>query len=166
MTPHLLVVMGVSGSGKSTVAMRLAETCGWPFQEGDSLHPPENVEKMHNGIPLNDADRAPWLRRCHQWLADHAGSGGVLSCSALKRVYRETLREGLDVTFVYLHADPGLIHERMEHRPGHFMPATLLSSQLATLEVPGPDENVISLDSTLTPDEISAAVERRLEAEA
>ncbi|GBQ15520.1 gluconokinase [Swaminathania salitolerans LMG 21291] len=160
--PSLYVVMGVSGCGKTTVAQGLAEHFGWPFQEGDDLHPKTNVEKMHAGIPLDDADRAPWLRLCHDWLAAHAETGGVLTCSALKRAYRDTLRSGLVVTFVYLETTEETIAERLEHRMGHFMPPSLLPSQLATLEPPMDDERVITLDSAGTPDVVMAELIRRV----
>lgn len=161
--PRLLVVMGVSGSGKSTVAETIARDFDWPFQEGDDLHPPANVEKMHRGEPLTDADRGPWLQACHAWLAENAQGGGVLSCSALKRVYRDMLSEGLDVTFVYLRADPVVIRDRMAQREGHFMPSSLLPSQLATLEEPSADEPAITVDATLPPEELVAGLVHKLE---
>lgn len=148
----LFVVMGVSGCGKTTVAQGLADHFGTPFQEGDDLHPAANVAKMHSGIPLDDADRAPWLQICHEWLKMHAQGGGVLTCSALKRKYRDTLRNGLNVTFVYLETSERTIAERLKQRIGHFMPPSLLPSQLATLEPPGKDENVITVDSAGTPE--------------
>lgn len=145
--PRLLIVMGVSGVGKTTIAEDLAQHFGWPFQEGDNLHPPENVAKMASGTPLTDEDRGPWLRKCHAWLMDHAQTGGILTCSALKRTYRDMLREGLPVVFVYLHAPQSVIQDRLVHRKGHYMPASLLKSQLDTLEPPGADEPVITIDS-------------------
>lgn len=148
----LFVVMGVSGCGKTTVAQGLADHFGWPFQEGDDLHPPANVEKMHSGIPLDDSDRAPWLKICHDWLVAHAQTGGVLTCSALKRKYRDILREGLNLTFAYLETSEQTIAERLKHRVGHFMPPSLLPSQLAILEPPAFDENVITVDSAGTPE--------------
>lgn len=158
---RLVVVMGVSGSGKTTVAKALSAQFGWPFQEGDDLHPAANVEKMSHGIPLDDKDRAPWLAKCHDWLARHAAQGGVLTCSALKRSYRDILRQGLDVTFLYLHTDAALIAERMQLRKGHYMPPSLLPSQLATLEIPGPDENAIQVDTGApSEDVIRIAIER------
>ncbi|WP_336760415.1 gluconokinase [Asaia sp. VD9] len=162
--PGLFVVMGVSGCGKTTVAQGLAAYLSAPFQEGDSLHPPANVDKMHSGIPLDDADRAPWLRICHEWLRAHEATGGVLTCSALKRKYRDTLRNGLDVTFVYLETSERTIAERLKQRIGHFMPPSLLPSQLATLEPPGADENVITVDSAGTPEIVMAKLTEALKA--
>lgn len=164
--PRLFVVMGVSGCGKTTVAEGLAAHFGWPFQEGDDLHPRANVEKMHSGTPLDDADRAPWLQICHEWLRMHEATGGVLTCSALKRKYRDTLRQGLKVTFVYLETSERTIAERLKHRLGHFMPPSLLPSQLATLEPPGLDENVVVVDSAGTPEIVMAKLIEELEAHA
>ncbi len=145
-----LVVMGVSGTGKSTLARALAERTGWPFVEGDDLHPPANIAKMRGGVPLTDADRAPWLVAiAHQIAAwREADLTGVITCSALKRAYRDPLAGGQpDVCFVYLHGDTGLLAQRMAERRGHFMPPALLSSQLATLEPPDPTrEPVIAVD--------------------
>ncbi|GBQ97139.1 gluconokinase [Asaia lannensis] len=164
--PGLFVVMGVSGCGKTTVAEGLAAHFGWPFQEGDDLHPRANVEKMHSGTPLDDADRAPWLQICHEWLRMHEATGGVLTCSALKRKYRDTLRQGLKVTFVYLETSELTIAERLKHRLGHFMPPSLLPSQLATLEPPGSDENVVVVDSAGTPEIVMAELIKEIEARA
>ena len=134
--------MGVSGAGKSVVGERLAAALGAPFCEGDTLHPPENVAKMHAGVPLTDADRAPWLDRVAAWLAEHPA--GVVSCSALKRVYRDRLRLAApDARFVLLDVPEAVLAERLAHRPAHFMPAALLDSQLATLERPGADERAM-----------------------
>jgi gluconokinase len=132
-----IVVMGVSGSGKSTVATTLAERLGWPFAEGDDFHPPANVEKMRSGQPLDDDDRWPWLRRLADWIGEHEAQGQsvVVTCSALKRAYRDVLCDGHpSVWFAHVTADPALIRERMEHRSGHYMPVSLLDSQLALLE--------------------------------
>jgi carbohydrate kinase (thermoresistant glucokinase family) len=144
----IAVVMGVSGSGKTTIGAALARRLGWRFQEGDALHPPENVAKMRAGIPLDDEDRAPWLRAVastiDRWR--ERGEAGVVTCSALKREYRDVIignRPG--VRLVYLTAAPALIAERLARRRGHFMPASLLESQLATLEPPGPDENALTV---------------------
>lgn len=144
--PRILVVMGVSGCGKSTVAEALHQRFGWVFQEGDALHPAANVAKMSAGVPLDDADRAPWLAACARWIgARHqAGESGILTCSALKRSYRDTLSQGLDdVWFVYLEVPEAVLRERVERREHHFMPGSLLASQLQTLEPPGGDEQVI-----------------------
>lgn len=146
-TPHVYVVMGVSGSGKSTVAASLAERLGWDVAEGDDFHPETNVVKMAAGQPLTDADRWPWLASLATWIDAHvgAGRGGVVSCSALKRAYRDRLR-GEHVTFVYLRGDRATIAERLAGREDHFMPATLLESQFATLEPPTRDEQFIDVD--------------------
>ena len=146
--PRIVVVMGVAGSGKSTVGRALARRLGWSFQEGDSLHPPENVAKMRAGHPLDDQDRAPWLAavagRIDEWRRN--GTAAVVTCSALKRQYRDVVvGDRPDVRLVYLHGSPGLLAERLAARRGHFMPASLLDSQLATLEPPGPDEHAISV---------------------
>jgi gluconokinase len=138
-----IVVMGVSGAGKSTVAAELVSRLGWDFAEGDEFHPPENVEKMRAGTPLDDDDRWPWLRRLAAWIGEHeaAGDSAVATCSALKRSYRDLLRDGHpSVWFAHVSADPELIHGRVEHRRGHYMPPSLLGSQLSTLEPLQPDE--------------------------
>jgi gluconokinase len=138
-----IVVMGVSGSGKSTVAAELVSRLGWAFAEGDEFHPPENVEKMRAGTPLDDEDRWPWLRRLAEWIGEHeaAGTSVVVTCSALKRAYRDLLRDGHpSVWFAHVTADPELIRSRVEHRQGHYMPPSLLGSQLATLEQLQADE--------------------------
>jgi gluconokinase len=146
-----IVVMGVSGAGKTTLAVALAARLGWPFQEGDALHPQANVEKMRAGIALDDADRMPWLAAIREWMDANraAGISGVVSCSALKRRYRELLVGGAsDVGFVFLDADRALLVERLERRVDHYMPASLLDSQLATLEPPSADEATI-IDAAL-----------------
>jgi gluconokinase len=149
--PHrapIAVVMGVSGSGKSTIGRALAHRLGWRFQEGDALHPPENVAKMRAGLPLDDKDRGPWLRaiaaRIDQWREE--GEAGVITCSALKRKYRGMIvGDRPEVRLVYLTAPPALIAARLAARHGHFMPASLLASQLAALEPPGSDENALTV---------------------
>ncbi|WP_034990561.1 gluconokinase [Corynebacterium halotolerans] len=139
MTKHI-VIMGVSGSGKSTVGELLGERLGLPYRDGDDLHPPANIDKMSAGQPLTDEDRWPWLRLVGEWLTDHP-DGGIIGCSALKRSYRDMIRESAPgVVFVHVHGTRELLHERMLHRPGHFMPASLLESQFDTLEDLGPDE--------------------------
>jgi gluconokinase len=141
-----IVVMGVSGSGKSTVGAALAQRLRVPFGDGDDLHPPANVAKMTAGQPLNDDDRYPWLEAIGKWLADHH-DGGVMSCSALKRKYRDQLRRHCaDVEFLHLSGSPEVISKRQASRPGHFMPASLLQSQFATLEPLEPDEHGIAID--------------------
>ena len=143
-----LVVMGVSGSGKTTVAQAAAKQLGWVFAEGDDFHPPANVAKMHAGIPLTDEDRWPWLRALADWIGarEAAGQDCVLTCSALKRVYRDLLDDGHpSVRFVHITASPETIRRRLELRRGHYMPASLLDSQLATLEPLAPDEPGLTL---------------------
>jgi gluconokinase len=153
--PLAIVVMGVSGSGKSSVAEALARRLELPFLEGDRLHLPESVEKMSKGIPLTDADRWPWLDRIGEYLlgATATGQGAVVSCSALKHAYRERLRTaaGADLAILYLEGSRDLLLSRMKARKGHFMPATLLDSQLATLEDPTGEPGVVavSIDAPL-----------------
>ena len=145
-TPVVLVVMGVSGAGKTTVGKLLAERLGWAFEEGDSLHPLANVRKMEAGIPLTDDDRWPWLARVADWVDGQLDSGkdGVITCSALKRSYRTLInRRGSGVEFVYLAVSKSELEERVTNRPEHFMPASLLDSQLAVLEVPVDPEPAI-----------------------
>jgi gluconokinase len=138
--------MGVSGSGKSTVGAALARHLGVAFADADGFHPQANIAKMAAGSPLTDEDRYLWLQACGQWLAQHTG-GGVLSCSALKRRYRDQLRSQCPrLEFLHLTGSPELIGRRQAGRPGHFMPAALLQSQFATLEPLGPDEHGIALD--------------------
>jgi len=147
--PHALLVMGVSGSGKSTVGAAVAQRLGWLFQDADSLHPPANVAKMARGEELDDRDRAPWLAAVAQtiqrWHAQQLN--GVIACSALKRAYRERLiGTRTDLRLVYLRGDYLLLAQRLRQRAGHFMPLSLLDSQLATLEMPAPDETPIVID--------------------
>ena len=141
-----IVVMGVSGSGKSTVGAALAQRLRVPFADADDFHPPANIAKMMAGQPLDDDDRHPWLETIGQWLAEHA-DGGVMSCSALKRKYRDQLRtHDPHVMFLYLAGTPEVIGRRQASRPGHFMPASLLRSQFDTLEALTPDEFGITID--------------------
>lgn len=147
--PPVLVVMGVSGSGKTTVARPLAARLGWPFKEGDDFHPPANIAKMEAGTPLDDADRAPWLAAIAAWIDGQAaaGEGGVVTCSALKRAYRDRLRDGRpQVRIVYLRGTEALIANRVARRTHHFMPPSLLASQFADLEPPAPDEHPVVVD--------------------
>jgi gluconokinase len=149
-----IVVMGVSGSGKSTVAAGLVDRLGWEFAEGDDFHPRGNVEKMRNGVPLDDDDRRPWLRTLAAWIGEHeqAGASVVVTCSALKRSYRDILRDGHpSVWFAHVTADGDLIRERMERRTGHYMPSSLLDSQLATLEPLQEDEPGASISGAGDP---------------
>lgn len=151
--------MGVSGTGKSTIGRALAEKLDMPFVEGDDLHPESNVAKMAAGIPLTDADRAPWLDR----IAAELDRPVVITCSALKRAYRDRLRRAApDLVLVYLHGAPDLLASRMAQRDGHFMPTALLESQLSTLEEPAADEDAIPVDVMLRPDEIVELVIGRL----
>ncbi|MCV7089211.1 gluconokinase [Mycobacterium interjectum] len=139
--------MGVSGSGKSTVGAALARRLNVPFVDADALHPPANIAKMTAGEPLNDDDRHPWLETVGAWLAGHRG-GGVVSCSALKRKYRDQLRAHCPrVEFLHLRGSPELIGGRLSGRPGHFMPAALLQSQFDALEPLGPDEAGVTADA-------------------
>jgi gluconokinase len=159
---RIVVLMGVTGTGKTTVGQQLAAALGWTFVEGDAFHPPANIAKMHRGEPLDDADRAPWLRAIRQRIDELVASGGsaVIACSALKRAYREVLaRDRPEVTFVYLKASAALIAERLRHRAGHFMPPALLRSQLDTLEEPTDD---ITVDAGPPPATIVAAIRRAI----
>jgi gluconokinase len=146
----IVVVMGVSGSGKSTLAERLAQALQVTFLEGDSFHPADNVRRMAQGIPLTDADRQGWLATMAQRLADARarGEGAVLACSALKRSYRDLLRAAVpDLRLVHVHGTASLIGERLAQRKGHYMPPSLLQSQLADLEPPAADEHPLTLDA-------------------
>jgi carbohydrate kinase (thermoresistant glucokinase family) len=163
--PMIVVVMGVAGSGKTTVATRLAAKLGWAYQEGDALHPPQNVEKMKGGTPLTDADRLPWLRRIAERIDDWRahGQSGVVTCSALKRSYRDILiGDRREVVLVYLTGSPELIRKRLAERRGHFMPPELLDSQLATLQEPSADERPVVASISGTPDEIAEKIDDRL----
>jgi gluconokinase len=160
-----LVVMGVSGSGKSTVGKLLAERLGWDFAEADDFHPEANVAKMSAGVALTDSDRWPWLRAIAAWMSERSAAGVdvVVTCSALRRVYRDVLREaGSVVRFVHVAGDRELIAERMASRSGHFMPATLLASQLATLEPLEDDEDGVVVDLALPPAQIVDQALQRL----
>ena len=139
--PPLVVVMGVAGSGKTTVGAALAQRLRVPFADADDFHPKANIEKMSAGIPLTDEDRGPWLETIGAWLADHAARGGVASCSALRRAYRDVLTAAApQAYFIHLHGTREVIAARVAGRPGHFMPAALVESQFATLEALEPDE--------------------------
>jgi len=146
--PRVLVLMGVSGSGKSTVALELQRVLGWPFQEGDDLHPPANVEKMRSGQPLDDQDRMPWLAAVASWIDGQlaAGQPGIITCSDLKRAYRDiTIGDRRGVTLVYLKGDRRMLEERLRERVHRYMPPSLLGSQFDTLEEPGPEEHPVTV---------------------
>ncbi|SDP21842.1 gluconate kinase, SKI family [Pedococcus dokdonensis] len=145
--PPLVVVMGVSGSGKTTVGAALAQRLHVPFADADDFHPEANIAKMSAGVPLDDDDRWPWLAAIADWLVEHRESGGVASCSALKRAYRDVLvADTPQARFVHLHGDRAVLAARVAGRPGHFMPAALVDSQFATLEPLQPDEQGTTLD--------------------
>ena len=157
----LLVVMGVSGVGKTTVGSLLAEALTLPFIDADDFHPKENIEKMASGIPLNDDDRHDWLLALNEVLLKHKSTGAVLACSALKEKYRELLSNGIAkyVTFVFLEGTYAQLQERLQERKGHFMPAELLKSQLETLE---PPKSAIKIAISYTSDEIVEQIIRQL----
>lgn len=163
-----IIIMGVSGSGKSTLATLLGERLDCPFFEGDSFHSDTNVEKMRNGVPLTDADRWPWLDVLGGAIGDAVRQQGVAvaACSALKRIYRDRLRAAIAAStrFVLLEAGREELVRRLNNRPGHYMPASLIGSQLAILERPGPDEQALALESTLTPSQEAERVLHWLEA--
>jgi gluconokinase len=161
MNPRVLIVMGVSGCGKSTVGQALGDHLSWEFRDGDAFHPAANVAKMKSGAPLTDEDRWPWLDAIASFIDAQraANSHAIIACSALKRVYRDRLagHHG-DVVFVHLAGSKDLIEARMAARKNHFMPLGLLDSQFATLETPGPDEMAIAVSVAGSPDEIVADV--------
>ena len=164
--PCVLICMGVSGSGKSTVAGLVDRLLGWPFQEGDELHPQANIDKMSNHIPLTDEDRWPWLARCKEWIDERLATDGcgLITCSALKRVYRDFLIDGRSpaARILYLEASRATLIERMRGRKNHFMPVTLLDSQLATLEAPGGDEHPIIINVEQTHEQMMRDVMKSL----
>jgi ribose 5-phosphate isomerase A len=167
--PPVLLVMGVSGAGKTTIAQALAARLGWAFEEGDSLHPAANIAKMRAGTELTDTDRQPWLAHVAAWIDRQlaAGQPGIITCSALKRAYRSIVMGGRPhVRLVYLRGSPALIADRLAQRHGHFMPPSLLPSQLETLEEPGPDEHPITVDIGAPAGEIAEAIIRMLGASA
>jgi gluconokinase len=155
--------MGVTGAGKTAVAGILADRLRWDFAEGDDLHPAENVAKMSAGIPLTDEDRWPWLGRVAAWICEHstAGHPGIITCSALKRIYRDKLA-GDNVVFVHLVGSHDALAQRLTTRTGHYMPASLLESQFATLEPPCEDENFLQVVNGRTPTEEATEIIRRL----
>lgn len=161
--PRVIVLMGVSGSGKSTIGRRLSRTLGWPFRDADSFHPAANIEKMSKGLPLDDEDRRPWLSAIADWIDAHraGATNAIVSCSALKRRYRDiVIGSRRDVRLVYLQGSFSLIADRLSRRKDHFMPPELLKSQFDTLENPAPEENALAIPIRLTPKRV---VERIIE---
>jgi carbohydrate kinase (thermoresistant glucokinase family) len=157
-----IVVMGVSGCGKSTVGGEMAARLGWPFEEGDRYHLPASVAKMSAGIPLEDSDRWPWLEKLAALIGEHqaAGRSSILACSSLKRAYRDLLRTGAPrVRFLHLHGAREVLQARLDARKGHFFPPELLASQYATLEPLAPDEDGLVVDVALPPEaQVEAAL--------
>ncbi|MEV0963644.1 MULTISPECIES: gluconokinase [unclassified Streptomyces] len=155
-TPRVVVVMGVSGTGKTTVGVLLAEALGVPYAEGDDFHSAHAIAKMSAGVPLDDADREPWLDAVGRWAHGRSGLGGVVSCSALRRAYRDRLRAAApDVEFLHLTGDRALIERRTAEREGHFMPTALLDSQFAALEPLQDDEAGVAVDVSGSPREVA-----------
>jgi gluconokinase len=167
MAASVVVMMGVAGAGKSTVARRLADALGWDFADGDEFHPAPNVSKMAAGEPLTDSDRLVWLDDIARWIDNEIGAGrcGVIACSALKRAYRDTLRRP-EVLFVYLCVPRSVLERRLTDRAEHFMPATLLDSQLASLEPPTAEERALTVNATDDPRRNVEQIRMRLEADA
>jgi gluconokinase len=160
-SPVVVIIMGVSGSGKSTIGTLLALRLHWEYEDADWFHPAANIEKMHNGTPLTDADRLPWLKAIAAWIdqSRQAGRHGVIACSALKRRYRDILiGDRTDVDLVYLKGDEALIARRIATRHEHFMPPSLLHSQFAALEEPTPDEHPIVVSIAPPPREVVAKI--------
>ncbi|MFA1540041.1 gluconokinase [Actinomadura monticuli] len=163
--PEIVLVAGVSGSGKTTIGALLAERLGWEYAEADAFHSEANIAKMRAGRPLTDEDRLPWLRSIAAWITERLATGrpGVVSCSALKRTYRDSLTGGRpEVAMVLLDGDRDLIAARMKARKGHFFTETLLDTQFADLELPAPDENVLLAPITGTPEETVAHIIKAL----
>jgi gluconokinase len=158
----VVIIMGATGAGKTTIGTMLAAQLKWEFADADTFHPPANIEKMSRGIPLNDADRAPWLAAMRkailEWIA--AGKSVVLACSALKRAYREELRPSSEVKIIYLKGNYDLFAERIHRRHGHFAGEGILAGQFADLEEP---EDAITIDAAKSPEEIVAEIRKRLE---
>jgi gluconokinase len=160
----IVIVFGVSGSGKTTIGKLLAEELGWRFYEADDFHPRANIEKMHSGHPLTDEDRWPWLERLREQIMRSlaAKENAVLACSALKRAYREHLRVSGDVKFVFLRGDYALIERQLRRRRSHFVNPALLQSQFADLEEPQPDEDVLTIDLGRSPQELVDEIKAKL----
>lgn len=159
-----IIIFGVSGAGKTTVGNLLARELGWHFLEADDFHPAANIEKMRSGHQLTDEDRWPWLERLRQQIERSlaAGENAVLACSALKRAYRDRLRVSDEVKFVFLRGDYALVEKQLRSRHGHFMNAALLQSQFDDLEVPQPDENVLTIELGRTPEVIVERIKTKL----
>jgi gluconokinase len=160
----IVIVFGVSGAGKTTISKLLAEELGWRFYEADDFHSRANIEKMRRGVALTDEDRSPWLESLHQLIKRslEGGENAVLSCSALKRAYRERLRVSDEVKFVFLRGDHALIEKQLLGRRGHFMNPELLRSQFAHLEEPKPDEDVVTIELGRTSQEIVEEIKTKL----
>lgn len=164
MRPPLAVVMGVAGSGKTLVGSALAERLALPFRDADAFHPPANIARMAAGQPLDDADRAPWLAAVGAWLAEHRETGAIVTCSALKRRYRDALRATAgDVPFLHLDGPREVVAQRVARREDHFMPASLVDSQYEALEPLEPDERGLCADFTRPVAELVAEFVRFLE---
>ena len=164
----VVIIFGVSGAGKTTTGKHLADELNWAFYEGDNFHPSVNVEKMRNGIPLTDKDRQPWLAKLRELVekALAVGENTVLACSALKKKYREALRAGAQVRFVFLHGDRAQIAKQLDQRRGHFMDPALLDSQFADLEEPTPEEHAIVIKLGRNPDALVGEIRSKLGLEA
>ena len=157
----IVIIMGTTGAGKTTIGTMLATQLNWQFADADTFHPPANIEKMSHGIPLTDADRAPWLEAMRkailEWIA--AGKNVVLACSALKRAYRDELRPSPEVKIIYLKGDYALFAERIRHRHGHFAGEQILAGQFADLEEP---TDAVTIDAAHSPEQIAAEIRKRL----
>jgi gluconokinase len=163
--PLVIVLMGVAGCGKSTVGAELSRLLGWPFRDADAFHPPANIEKMSRSIPLTDEDRWPWLDAIAAWIDERItrGEPAIVSCSALRRVYRTRIRARREgVRLVYLLGSQDMIASRLAARTGHFMPADLLASQFATLEEPGPEERALVVGIAMPPPYIAKSIAQHL----
>ncbi|HEU4381615.1 MAG TPA: gluconokinase [Hyphomicrobiaceae bacterium] len=163
--PMVLVLMGVSGCGKSTTGTRLSKLLGWPFRDADSFHPQSNIDKMSKGLPLTDEDRQPWLAAIAAWIDERLSSNqsGIVSCSALKRSYRRVIvSDRPDVRLVYLKGDMALIGDRISRRKNHFMPPALLKSQFDALEEPQADEHALSVPIVMPPRRVVDSIVQQL----